>query len=100
PLGFGPGVFDVGSEYDIVFDIGNFLGDSLGIPPSAIVLDGGDTSFAIVGLPVPLTFNGNTVEANLPKVFFPTLIDDNLNAAMVCLTISGLDLPDFAPNYG
>ena len=100
PLGFGPGVFDVGSEYDIVFDIGNFLGDSLGIPPSAIVLDGGDTSFAIVGLPVPLTFSGNTVEANLPKVFFPTLIDDNLNAAMVCLTISGLDLPDFAPNYG
>lgn len=100
PLGFGPGVFDVGAEYDIVFDIGNFLGDSLGIPPSAIVLDGGDTSFAIVGLPVPLTFSGNTVEANLPKVFFPTLIDDNLNAAMVCLALSGIELPDFAPNYG
>lgn len=100
PLGFGPGVFDVGSEYDIIFDIGNFLGDSLGIPPSAIVLDGGDTSFSIVGLPIPLTYSGNSVEANLPKAFFPTLIDDNLNAAMVCLTVSGISLPDFAPNYG
>ncbi len=100
PLGLGPGIFDVGSEYDLIMDIGNLVGDSLGIPPSAFVIVGGDTSLNLVGLPMPLSFDGNQVQANLLKLFFPQLVFDNMNVAMAAVGISALDFPDLAPEYG
>ncbi len=100
PLGLGPGIFDVGSEYDLIMDIGNLVGDSLGIPPSAFVIVGGDTSLNLVGLPIPLSFDGNQVQANLLKLFFPQLVFDNMNVAMAAVGISALDFPDLAPEYG
>jgi hypothetical protein len=99
PLGFGPGFFDVGAEYDIIFDVGNFLGDSLGLPPSAYAIVGGDTSFTPAGVAL-LNIGTNSVEAQFLKLLSPPLLDDNLNAALVSLSLVGLELPDFAPDYG
>lgn len=100
PLGFGPGLYDVGAEYDIVFDIGNFLGDTLGLSASAYAIQGGDTSFTPVGISLPLSIAGTSVQAQFVKFLTPPLIDNNLNACLVSLGLSGLSLPDFAPDYG
>ncbi|MFZ0390564.1 MAG: M14 family zinc carboxypeptidase, partial [Calditrichia bacterium] len=97
PLGFGLGNFDVGSEYEVIFDFGNLLGDSLPIPPSAFVLSAGDSS--IVGLPSPLVFNGSTVSVNLFKALFP-VFDANMNVSAGIININSLALPDFAPDFG
>ncbi|RMH94239.1 MAG: T9SS C-terminal target domain-containing protein, partial [Calditrichaeota bacterium] len=99
PLGIGLPVFDVGSEYDIIFDIGNFLGDSLGLPPSAFALEGGDTTFTPVALAF-LSFSGNSVTAQFLKGISPRLMDGDLNAACLSLSVGGVTPPDFAPNYG
>lgn len=100
PLGFGPGLYDVGAEYDIVFDIGNFLGDTLGLSASAYAIQGGDTSFTPVGISLPLSIAATSVEAQFVKFLTPSLIDDNLNACLVSLGLLNLSLPDFAPDYG
>lgn len=99
PLGLGPGTFDIGAEYNVILDIGNFFGDTLGIPASAIVLAGGDTSLTPVGLPWPLGFSGNTVSVGLLKALFP-IVDGDLNVAVISASLSGLTLPDLAPDYG
>lgn len=100
PLGFGLGAHDVGAEYDIVFDIGNLLGDTLGLSASAYVIQGGDTSFTPVGISLPLSIAGTSVEAQFVKFLTPSLIDDNLNACLVSLGLFNPALPDFAPDYG
>lgn len=100
PLGFGPGLYDVGAEYDIIFDIGNLLGDTLGLSASAYAIQGGDTSFTPVGISLPLSISGNSVQAQFVKFLTPPLIDNNLNACLVSLGLFSLSLPDFAPDYG
>lgn len=100
PLGLGPAVFDVGAEYDIIFDIGNFLGDSLGLPPTAFVIEAGDTSFTPVGISFPLTFTSTAVTANFLRVITPPILDNNLNASALTLSLGTISLPDFAPDFG
>lgn len=100
PLGFGLGAHDVGAEYDIAFDIGNLLGDTLGLSASAYVIQGGDTSFTPVGISLPLSIAGTSVEAQFVKFLTPPIIDDNLNACLVSLGLFNPALPDFAPDYG
>ena len=100
PLGFGPVFFDIGSEYEIIFDIGGILSDTLGIPPAAIIIAGGDTTLTPIGVTI-LAFSGNTVTGTFLKLLTPNLdLDDNMNAGAITLPLGTLGIPDFAPNYG
>ena len=99
PLGLGPGTFDIGADYNMIMDIANTLGDTLGLLPSAYVFAGGDTSLTPISLPWPLNINGNTVQVQLLKSFFP-IVDANMNIAAVTLSVTSPDLPDLAPDYG
>lgn len=100
PLGFGPVFFDIGSEYEIIFDIGGILSDTLGIPPAAIIIAGGDTTLTPIGVTI-LAFSGNTVTGTFLKFLTPNLdLDDDMNAGAITLPVGTLGIPDFAPNYG
>ncbi len=96
PLGFGPGVFDLGSEFDIIFDIGNLLGSL----PLAYAIEGRDTSFTPAAISLPMTIGTDFVTAQFAKLFNPTLIDDNYYAGLTTIPVGTFDVPDFAPNYG
>ena len=99
PAGYGLGNHDIGSEYDIVFDYGNFIGDSLGLSPSVYVLDVSGGSISIVGLPLPFQVAGNTVTANLPKFLF-NIFDNTMNISATALPLAVFADPDFAPDFG
>ena len=80
PLGLAPVVFDIGSEFDIVFDVG-------GVP----------VAFTI------LTFSGNAVTASFIKAISPGLtLDNEMYAGCIVFSTdtTNVVLPDFAPDYG
>jgi hypothetical protein len=99
PAGYGLGNHDIGSEYDIVFDYGNFIGDSLGLLPSVYVLDVSSGSISIIGLPLPFQVAGNSVSANLPKFLF-NIFDNMMNISATALPLAVFADPDFAPDFG
>jgi len=97
PFGLGLGNFDIGAEYEVYFDFSNMLGDTLGLPPSAFVINTADTSF--VGLPIPIQFSGNSAKVDLIKILFP-IFDNDMNIAATMLPLRGQAIPDAAPNFG
>ena len=97
PLGYGPGNFDLGAEYEMYFDLGNRLGDTLGIPASVFVINMQDTS--LMGIPVPMQINGNTVSVTLLKALYP-IGDTDMNIGAMMLPLRGIPIPDMAPDYG
>ncbi len=106
PAPFGwqvPVFFDIGSEFEIIFDVGGFIADSLGLPPIAIAIAAGDTSITPANLGI-LSTSGNSVTATFLKAVSPILILDNdmYTSCIVFKTdINNLtSFPDFAPNYG
>ena len=102
PFGFAPVFFDIGSEYEILFDVGGFLTDSLGLPPSAIAIAAGDTTLMPVGFGI-LTTSGNSISATFIKALSPDLmLDNDMYAGCIVFTTdtTNLTLPDFAPNFG
>jgi hypothetical protein len=99
PAGYGLGNHDIGSEYDIVFDYGNFIGDSLGLSPSTYVLDVSSGSISIIGLPLPFQVAGSTVTVNLPKILF-NIFDNMMNISATALPLAVFAEPDFAPDFG
>ncbi len=99
PFGFGMGNFDMGSEYDILFDFANLVGDTAGLPPSGYVFDVSDSNTTLLGIPIPLQINGNNASLTLPKVLF-SIFDNSMNLSAAMLPLSGLSIPDMAPDYG
>lgn len=99
PSGYGIGNFDIGSEYEVFFDFANFIGDSLGLPPSIFVLDVRDSIIVPVGLPIPIQFSTNAATALLPKFLF-SIFDDEMNMGATMLPLNGISLPDLAPDFG
>ena len=99
PFGLGLGNYDIGSEYEIYFDFPNSLGDSLGLPPSVYVFDVSDTVMTPVGLPLPIQFSGNNASISLLKILY-NIFDPEMNITASMLNLSGLSLPDLAPDFG
>ena len=99
PFGLGLGNYDLGSEYEIYFDFPNSLGDTLGLPPSAYVFDVSDTTMTPMGLPLPIQFSGNNATISLFKILF-NIFDPQMNITASMLNLSGLSLPDLAPDFG
>ncbi|GAB4339826.1 MAG: hypothetical protein Kow0037_25250 [Calditrichia bacterium] len=99
PFGYGLGNADVGSEYEVLFDIANLMGDTLGLPPSAFILDARDSIPSLVGLPGLLTFSGNQVTASFLKAGL-NIFDSDMNLSALCVSLAPNDLPDFAPDFG
>jgi len=95
PSGYGIGNFDLGSEYEIIFDFANIIGDSLGLEPSVFVVD---PTFNPVALPATIQFNGNQASASILK--FPAIFDGQMNLGATMLQLAGASLPDLAPDYG
>ncbi|UCF62712.1 MAG: immune inhibitor A, partial [bacterium] len=100
PLGYGLGNHDIGSEYDVVFDFANFIGDSLGLPPSGYVLNVQDSTPILVGLPLPLNINSNNASLTLYKLIFPALFDNTMNITATSLHLLGQSVPDMGPDFG
>jgi hypothetical protein len=100
PVNYGLGNHDIGSEYDVVFDYANFLGDTLGLPPSVYVLKVSSDSIVPLLPPVLYQVNVNTVTVNLSKIFFPNIFDNAMNVSATALPIEVFSDPDFAPDYG
>ncbi|MGH1362940.1 MAG: T9SS type A sorting domain-containing protein [Calditrichia bacterium] len=98
PLGFGIGSYDLGADFNLIFDISNLVGDSLGIAPSAIAITG-DGTFTPVGLPSPLSINGNTVSVSLLRALTP-IFDDNCNLSLTSFSLGSTSFPDLAPDFG
>ncbi|HFE63128.1 MAG TPA: hypothetical protein ENK14_01785, partial [Caldithrix sp.] len=99
PFGFGLGNFDVGAEYEVVFDFANLIGDSLSLPPSVYVLDMSDTIPTPASIPMPIQFSGSSASVNLLKLLNP-FFDDNMNLGAMMLPLRAQTLPDVAPDYG
>ena len=68
PFGIGLGAFDVGADYQIIFDFANLIGDTLGLPPSVYALNMGDSIPTPAGIPFPIVINGNTAKAEFFKI--------------------------------
>jgi|GEM_PF-5505110 len=98
PLGFGIGSYDLGADFNLIFDIANLVGDSLGIAPSAIAITG-DGSFTPVGLPTPLSISGNTVSATLLRAITP-IFDGDVNVSVTTFSLNSTSFPDLAPDFG
>jgi len=97
PFGYNLPVYDVGSEIEIIFDIGNNLIDTLGLGSIAVALSAVDSSF--LGF-APIQVNGNTASANFSPFFGGNLFDENFYVAATFLSFDDLAYPDFAPDYG
>ncbi|MCB0276196.1 MAG: T9SS type A sorting domain-containing protein [Calditrichaeota bacterium] len=99
-MGFSPGNFDIGSEYDLIFDMGNLFGDTLGLPASVYAFAGGDSNLVPVTLPTPITFGSDYISAQFLKAITPRFLDDNMNLVSVALGLDGISFPDFGPDFG
>ncbi len=99
PLGYGLGNFDIGSEYEIFFDFANIIGDSVGLQPSAYVLDVRGSNPNLVGLPILIQFSGSRALISLLK-FLYSVFDKTMNISAMMVQLSGISLPDMAPDYG
>lgn len=101
PFGVGPVFYDVGSEFDIVFDIAGLLSDTLNVPPIAVVVHIADSTITPIAVSLPLEVEGNTVRAQFIKALSPGFaLDENMNAALTLFSINRPEVPDFAPDYG
>lgn len=101
PLGIGPVLYDVGSEYDILFDISGIIADTLNLPPIAIAAQIVDTTITPIGISLPLVFTGNSVKAQFLKALAQDFIlDEKMNASLTVIPLETVDLPDFAPDFG
>jgi len=99
PFGFNIPVFDIGSEIEIIFDVGNNLIDTLGLGPIAVALSAEDSAF--IGF-AQIIIQGNTAKADF---FYNPLIggaafDENFNIAAIFMSFDNLAFPDHAPNFG
>ncbi|MFQ5583217.1 MAG: T9SS type A sorting domain-containing protein [Calditrichia bacterium] len=99
PFGFGLGNSDVGSEYEAFFDFSNFLGDTLGLPPSLYIFNTQDSIPTPAGLPMPIQINGNSASVSLLKFLYP-FFDDNMNLSAYMLPLAFQAIPDAAPDFG
>jgi hypothetical protein len=97
PFGYNLPVYDLGSEIEIIFDVGNNLIDTLGFGPIAVALSAADSSF--IGL-AQIQTQGNTASAVFSPFFGGNLFDESFNIAATCLSFDDLAYPDFAPDYG
>jgi len=97
PFGYNLPIYDLGSEIEIIFDIGNNLIDTLGIGSIAVALSAADSSF--LGF-APIQIQGNTASASFNPFLFGDIFDDSFNLATTFLSFDDLAYPDFAPDFG
>lgn len=97
PFGYNLPVYDLGSEIEILFDIGNNLIDTLGLGSIAIALSAADSSY--LGL-AQIQIQGNTATAEFLPFFGGNVFDESFNLAATFLSFDDLAYPDFAPDYG
>ena len=99
PFGYNLPIYDIGSEIEIIFDIGNNLIDTLGLGPIAIALSAEDSAF--IGF-AQIQIQGNTASADFiyTTLFGGAAFDESFNLAATFLSFDDLAYPDFAPDYG
>jgi carboxypeptidase T len=99
PFGYNLPVYDLGSEIEIIFDIGNNFIDTLGLGPLAIALSADDSSF--VGF-AQIQIQGNVASADFvyTTLFGGAAFDESFNLAATFLSFDDLAYPDFAPDFG
>ncbi|MEE9117537.1 MAG: hypothetical protein V3U02_02930, partial [Calditrichia bacterium] len=99
PFGFNLPVYDIGSEIEIIFDIGNNFIDTMGIGPIAVALSAVDSTF--LGF-APIQIQGNTASADFIYIplFGGVAFDESFNLAATFLSFDNLAYPDYAPDYG
>ncbi len=99
PFGYNLPVYDLGSEIEIIFDIGNNFIDTLGLGPLAIALSAYDSS--VVGFAqIQLQDNVASADFLYTTLFGGAAFDENFNLAATFMSFDDLAYPDFAPDYG
>ncbi len=97
PFGFNLPFYDIGSEIEVIFDVGNNFIDTLGLGPIAVALSADDSS--VVGL-AQIQIQGNVATAAFLPFFGGAAFDESFNLAATFISFSGLAFPDNAPDYG
>ncbi len=99
PFGFNLPVFDLGSEAEIIFDIGGQFLDTLNLGPVAVVVSPQDTSVLGFGT---IDINGTVASTDIlySALFGGYAFDESFNLAAEFLSFSSATLPDAAPDFG
>ena len=97
PFGYNLPIYDIGSEIEIIFDVGNNFIDTLGLGPIAVALSADDSSY--IGL-AQIQIQGNTASAEFLPFFGGNAFDESFNIAATFLSFDELAYPDFAPDIG
>ncbi|MBS4027763.1 MAG: immune inhibitor A, partial [Ignavibacteriales bacterium] len=101
PFGAGVPLHDVGSEFEVICVLNGQLAESLGIGNIPIVVVISNATDSLVGIPLPITVNEDSVMSatfTLPESYFDDAVNMNLSALFA--NYEGNVIPDNAPNAG